>query len=153
SRRLRRILTAHASRPHHAKQSASGAAMGQRSTTMHEAGDTDGTSRTIPRRMMGKGPRISPVSPSHSSGHLNRSEQTGQQRVSETGERRRAGNADARSSGQPQSRLPQPSRPRRGAEPRDPHNANGLGLPDLPESGSSWRWINPNENRWLNEDE
>ena len=28
-----------------------------------------------------------------------------------------------------------------------------LGLPDLPEGGSSWRWINPNENRWLNENE
>lgn len=153
SRHLRRILTTQKSRPSHASQSAPGTAMGQRSAAMHEAGDTDAASRTIPRSLMGKRPRISPVSPSRSSGRLNRNEQTGQQRVSEPGEWRRTGNADARSSGQPQSRLPQPSHPRRGAEPRDAQNANGLGLPDLPESGSSWRWINPNENRWLNEDE
>ncbi|HEX8034256.1 MAG TPA: Cache 3/Cache 2 fusion domain-containing protein [Ktedonobacterales bacterium] len=153
SRRLGRILTARASRPSHAKRSAPGAAIGQRSAAIHEAGDTDGTGSMKPRSMMGKGPRISPTSRSHSSGHLNRSEQTGQQRVAETGEWRRAGDADGRSSGQPQSRMPQPSRPRRGAEPRDPQNANGLGLPDLPEGGSSWRWINPNENRWLNENE
>ncbi|MGZ6389005.1 MAG: Cache 3/Cache 2 fusion domain-containing protein, partial [Ktedonobacterales bacterium] len=141
SRRLRRILTAQKSRPSHANQSAPGAAMGQRSAPIHGEGDTGGIGSVKPRSVVGKGPRISPVSPSHSSGHLTRGEQTGQQRVSETGEWRRAGDADGRPSGQPQSRLPQPSRPRRGADPRNPQNANGLGLPDLPEGGSSWRWI------------
>jgi Cache 3/Cache 2 fusion domain len=157
SRRLGEILTARASRPSRGNISAPGAALGQRAAPIREAGDTGGTGSVKPRGMMGRGPRVSPVSHSHSSGHLNRGEQTGhqtgQRRISETGEWRRAGDGGGRSSGQPQSRLPQPSRPRGGAEPRSPHNSNGLGLPDLPESDSSWRWINPNEKRWPNEDE
>lgn len=167
SRRLRQILTAHAPRPPHANQpTTEDTTLSQRPAPENATG---GIGAMKPHGLTGQHPRISPTRPSHSSSHFNHMGQTGQQhRVGNTGERRTTGGPDARASENSQARIPQPSRPHGGSKhagqpprsssnqptpPRDPGNGNDLGLPDLPENGSSWRWINPNENRWLNEDE
>lgn len=152
SRRLRQILEKQTPGQSHANQPAPGVALRQRPAPAQETGDRDGTSTTMPRGLTGKQPSVSSPPRTGSSSHLNRPEQSGQRRISETGERRRASSPEPRSMGQSQTRIPQPSRPHGGAEPRDQRNAKNPGLPDLPEGGSSWRWTNPNENRWLNDD-
>lgn len=158
SRRLRQILAMRAPGHSHAQanqanQSATGMAKRQRPAPTQEADNTNGQSTTIPRSLTGKRPSVSPAQRSSSGNHFNRAEHAGQKRTSETGEWLRTSNPDAHSPGQSQARIPQPSRPHGRNEPREQRNAHNHGLPELPESGSSWRWVNPNEKHWLNDEE
>ncbi len=173
SRRLRQVFAAHPPRLPHAHQSASGRTRAPQSHPTHTSvpqgtGNTSGTGAVKPHGRTGQQPRIQPAHPSHLGRHLNRMGQTGQHPTADTGEWRRAGDSAAQAPENAQKRIPQRSHPLGGSEhagqpphssshqhpsPRDPRSGNELGLPDLPENGSSWRWINPNANRWADDEE
>lgn len=171
SQRLRKLLAPHAPRRSHARQAAPETPVAPRPALGNDPGNTGNFGAMKSHGFTGQHPRHSPVRPPHPGNHLNHLGQTGQHRAADTGEWRRSGGPDAHASESAQSRIPQPSRPRggsghagplppprhasnQGTPPHDPRAGNDRGLPDLPENGSSsWHWINPNENRWLDDEE
>lgn len=173
SRRLRRAFTAHTPRLPHTRHAAQSAAdtppNAPQASTPPDAGSTgDSIGVVKPHGLTGQQPRIPRTQPPHPGSHLNHMGRTSQHPTADAGEWRRASGSPAQAPQNAQPHIPQPSHPLGRGEhtgqpprssshqppsPRHPRNGNETGLPDLPENSSSWRWINPNENRWADTEE